>query len=606
MIRLPLNRVRGRHRRRGVVAVQVAVILTVILGFAALTVDVGAMYNTKADLQRTVDSAALAAAAMLAEYDGDAPPADLARAAALAYTEQNPVLNRDVTLDTDTDVVFGRAVYDAQNNEYTFTPTDTSPDAVQVTLRKTADSPNGPVLLYFARIFGLQQTEMTVSATAIMVPRDIAIVADLSGSHNDDSSLQAYADMDINLWDVWDNFPGGIDEAGGSWNPDEVPPDWFDEDGFAPQAAGPAWGYMKTLGYGTDPITESYDPAADPGLVYLPYNVAWSNADLSAYLTERGYNATEVSAIMSKSFDGSGAWPNRVAVALGLAYWNSGIPGGLWETRGAPAGNANSNVGSTELEWSETFGDRSIAQCDDIWKDWINYYMKSTSTAMYQANSKFRYRFGVKTFINYLMERRPTHNQTPELADTPHQPMQAVKDAAGVITAKLEDLDTDDQLSLEVYGTTAYHEVDLTHEVTQVSDRLAQMQAAHYDGWTNIGGGLGKGIEELTSERARSASRKMIILLTDGIANVTESGAVGDEEGGAAYALEMAQEAADLGIVIFAVAVGNAADHEIMQQIADIGAGEFFYANGSVDEYSAELAEIFDRLGGQRPVELIR
>ena len=35
--------------------------LTVLLGFAALTVDVGAMYNARAQLQRSADSAALAA-----------------------------------------------------------------------------------------------------------------------------------------------------------------------------------------------------------------------------------------------------------------------------------------------------------------------------------------------------------------------------------------------------------------------------------------------------------------------------------------------------------------------------------------------------------------
>ena len=48
-------------RRRGVVAVLVAVILVTLLGFAALTVDVGAMYNARAELQRSADAAALAA-----------------------------------------------------------------------------------------------------------------------------------------------------------------------------------------------------------------------------------------------------------------------------------------------------------------------------------------------------------------------------------------------------------------------------------------------------------------------------------------------------------------------------------------------------------------
>ena len=49
-------------RRRGVVAVFALVMLVVLLGFAALTIDVGAMYNTRADLQHAADAAALAGA----------------------------------------------------------------------------------------------------------------------------------------------------------------------------------------------------------------------------------------------------------------------------------------------------------------------------------------------------------------------------------------------------------------------------------------------------------------------------------------------------------------------------------------------------------------
>jgi Flp pilus assembly protein TadG len=61
--------------------VQVVVALGVLLGMAALAFDVGAMYNTKADMQRSVDAAALAAASMLAQYDaGD--PLQLARTTA--------------------------------------------------------------------------------------------------------------------------------------------------------------------------------------------------------------------------------------------------------------------------------------------------------------------------------------------------------------------------------------------------------------------------------------------------------------------------------------------------------------------------------------------
>ena len=56
---------RNSPRRRGAVAVQVSVMLVVLTGFAALTVDVGTLYNTRTDLQLAADSAAMAAASAL-------------------------------------------------------------------------------------------------------------------------------------------------------------------------------------------------------------------------------------------------------------------------------------------------------------------------------------------------------------------------------------------------------------------------------------------------------------------------------------------------------------------------------------------------------------
>ena len=71
----------GDSRRRGAVAVQVAVLMVAMCGFAAMSFDVGVMYNTKNELQRTADAAALGAAARLGAWDEGNPMA-LARAAA--------------------------------------------------------------------------------------------------------------------------------------------------------------------------------------------------------------------------------------------------------------------------------------------------------------------------------------------------------------------------------------------------------------------------------------------------------------------------------------------------------------------------------------------
>ena len=85
------NGFRVNHRRRGAVAVQVAVSMTAIMGFAALTIDVGVIYNAKTDLQRTADAAALAASSKLASFD-EGDPMALAREEAHRIVQANKVL----------------------------------------------------------------------------------------------------------------------------------------------------------------------------------------------------------------------------------------------------------------------------------------------------------------------------------------------------------------------------------------------------------------------------------------------------------------------------------------------------------------------------------
>lgn len=600
-------------RRRAVVAVQIAVAMTLIIGFAALTIDVGVMYNAKADLQRTADAAALAAASKLADYTNpDHSPQDLARAEAQRFTRENSVYGQEVSelqLDT-TDVEFGRAVYNAATGSYDFVAGGTLPDAVRVRVRLNEQSSNRALSLYFARVFGHDTTDVEAEAVAMLVPRDIAIVADMSGSHTDDSELGYYNTMAegsaINLYDVWDDLPTGIG-AGGTLTPGKLGNGSGAETGSL--LPGPAWGVMNQLGFGTAVVDANYNPTQDAGLVRLPQYQNWSNATISSYLANQGYIQAEINAIMSSAYDGDGAYDERVAVALGLARWDSGIPGGLWQKKGispAQAGNGNAWLGTGELTWLETFGDRSINESKEIWTDYIDNYMNKTWSQMYRANSNFRYRFGIKTFVNYLLERRPRHSETPELANARTQPMQAVKDAVTHLTNTITELNGDDQLSLEAYDTGAYHEVNLTKSYEDVSNRLNEMQAAHYDVWTNMGGGILRAREELNSARARPTARKVIFLLTDGNANVTASGQTGNSTGGAAYALEQAALAVNDGIRIFCVSVGFAADQQIMQNIATMGSGVHFHAEGTIDAYSAQLEQIFQSLGGARPVELIR
>ncbi|MHC5110025.1 MAG: pilus assembly protein TadG-related protein [Planctomycetota bacterium] len=141
-------------RRRGLIAVQIAVLLVVILGFAVLSVDIGQMYNARGDMQRSVDSASLAGASNLPLGN------NAAISKAVSFAGDNPVFNEQVT-HSDLDVVIGHWSGSTQ----TFFPVEPgstiTPNAVQV------QGLHNDFGLSFARIFGRSTTTVLANATAI-------------------------------------------------------------------------------------------------------------------------------------------------------------------------------------------------------------------------------------------------------------------------------------------------------------------------------------------------------------------------------------------------------------------------------------------------------
>jgi len=145
----------------------VAVTVPVLLGFAALTVDVAVLYNTRADLQRCADASAMAAAAGYAEESGDIAQRLFAgREAAQRYAEENAIIGGSITLASENDIVYGVATFNEAGTAIDFTPTEVDPNAVRVFARRTSDSSNGAVDLLFSRLFGMHATDVSAQATA--------------------------------------------------------------------------------------------------------------------------------------------------------------------------------------------------------------------------------------------------------------------------------------------------------------------------------------------------------------------------------------------------------------------------------------------------------
>jgi Flp pilus assembly protein TadG len=157
---------------QGAVAVMVAVTLPVLLGFAALTIDIGHSLVAKNELQDVADAGALAGARRLGTiYQGLSP----AQQVSYTLTSPAPVISdvqnvsaqnygagRSITVNVG-DIQIGQ--WDSVNKTLTVTPA--TPNAVRVTARLDGTS-NGPVSTFLANVMGISSVDVRATATAAL------------------------------------------------------------------------------------------------------------------------------------------------------------------------------------------------------------------------------------------------------------------------------------------------------------------------------------------------------------------------------------------------------------------------------------------------------
>jgi len=185
-------------RRRAVVAVQVAVMLVLLVGVAALTIDVGAMFNVRADLQRTADAGALAGAsayitdAMMtvrmgtSGANGLTTVVNMAKERSAGFSYVNPTYGTDHTHVALSDIVTGWINPNSPNDAIHTNPQPRDYNVVEVTAHRSeggdADS-NGPVDFLFASVFGRFSGEVHASAAAIFDDRFAGIHVNGNGAN---------------------------------------------------------------------------------------------------------------------------------------------------------------------------------------------------------------------------------------------------------------------------------------------------------------------------------------------------------------------------------------------------------------------------------------
>jgi hypothetical protein len=432
----------------------------------------------RSELQRTADAAAMAAASQLAanvqNYE------DLVRAMAQEFATRNETAGGGITLSAG-DVELGRAVQE-DDGRYSFEAGAEPVDAVRVTVRRAQDSAEGPVTLFFGAALGVSSVELSASATAMLVPRDIAVVVDLSASMGYDSQLRHESMTNINIREVWEDL------------------------------GSRTFGNMSTF---------------------------------------------HASASVMPSYSSS--------------YSNTYIIGKL---------------GLTNVPYPYPSGS---------WSDYVTYVKNLSS------NTAYKNKYGLRTFTNYLLEKKYGASQTPDLKNTRQQPTHAVKQAVEELCDYLTEMDTDDYLSIHYYSDSAWTGVTLTDSYPAIVSNVYAQSAGNYGTYTNIYAGMNSAVNELLSDRARPNAKKVIFLMTDGNPNRPSTGDP------IALALASADTARVKHIQVHTISFGADSNQTLMEDMAGTGKGSTYYvASPDIAQYTEDLRQVFRALGGKRPVRLIQ
>jgi len=160
---------------RGGVLVLVTLLLTVLVGVAALAIDIGYISTTKNELQNVADASALAATGELGRYYIDISTDG-------TYSSAYGDTIRDVASEAGlNNMAGGMAISVSQvqigswdGDTHTFTNATTYPNAVKVSARR-AEGANGPISSFFAGVFNIDSFDVDTDAVAALTGQGILL-----------------------------------------------------------------------------------------------------------------------------------------------------------------------------------------------------------------------------------------------------------------------------------------------------------------------------------------------------------------------------------------------------------------------------------------------
>jgi Flp pilus assembly protein TadG len=562
--------------RRGNIIVFSAFLMVFMMAMIALSVDVGYIYTVQAQLDRAVDSAALAGVQDLVNGTS------AAQAKATEYLVRNPV-GSSMTVVDEAQLAAQTSTFNSQHandlqmksgnwdpTTRTFTQSNVTPSALQVTMTY----PNMP--LFFGKVLGHDTFTVTSSATAMFQPRDIIVVLDYSASMNDDSTLASIGKLNRSVVES---------SLQNCWN--DLGPPVYGNLGFTP-AWAVAQGQPANNGASIPHVTVEFRNTA----VYVTSTHALTSVKLQF---TSGATQTIASGASTGTFQGSGGNSGAAISKVWVRSWNNGNPGELFDF-------------STNTIFKNALGLANVTYPypnGGNWDEYINYVKRTGSD---NDSAGYLYKFGGMNLVNYWLSYYPANNQVPDLWKCRAEPEYALKDSMSVFMDLIKSVDTQDRVGLVIYDAAngnAILESPLTSNLDGITTITNHRQAGHYTSYTNIGAGMQLGRQTLEST-ARPNAAKMLVLMTDGLAN-WHNGQY-DLAGAAAMVNSEASAAAADKYKYMTLALGVGADTSTMQSVASTTDGKYYCIPGGSNHQAMhdQLKNAFKDIANARPLLIVK
>lgn len=652
------------HRaRKGVFLVLGVLGMVAILAFVGLSVDLGYITVTKTQMQGTADAAALAAAQEIAvgiKQAGEDGITDLAGIQAAAGVAARSMAKEIVEanglyIDSSTDVQLGHRLLADDGITYVETWGSFPYNMVKVTIRKDNDDatkPDAKLPLFFPGFQGKvpekRSQNLEASATAFIESRDIVTVLDYSGSMAFDSY---YRSETVNRMGV-DAISDNLDDIWDALSDSEVA---FSDDSSTYKFPSAGLGLINSY-YGTYNSSDSTSTVFDalqlggaPGeTTYFYDDWTWTSGygdGAHYYIISGGYRwekyltGSYTSGVWKIRSNWSGGWSNP-SESSAPGYHSPVTTGGDYV-----AFPQEGKGGDDLLE-----GKMSESDSEDAWKAYISYVMTDGEP----NRGGLRKRYGYRSLMCYLIEKRKANDQSEDLWRAPIYPHHGMKVGVTKLATFLENLGYGDSLGLVTYATSSRIETGLWDDGTDVTIDLGDehltddvmaidtiqrhKQAGHYNSSTGIGYGIEDAVD-LLDDQGRFGAQKAILLMTDGQSNVYPSGfessslpadwdwdevtdfdgdgeadlvidssyVSGGDGGGkwqaALHSFYEAKKARDAGYIVHTISMSDGADTVLMSAIAQMSGGLYVHvpSGNSNAEVEAELEAAFAVLAGQVP-----